>query len=396
MKKKYLFMVLFLFILLLISIYYIIYFNLNVFVLGDYKKDINVKLFNKRVNAYVEVIGEVNKEKVGNYKIKYNISYLFIKKSIYKKIVIKDNIKPEIKLNGTDKVILPIGGIYKELGFSAFDNIDGDITKRVKVSNKVNVNALGEYVITYSVNDSSGNNYNIKRNVLVKERISNLGVPVLNYHFFYDESKSESCNEGNCLDVSVFRKHLEYLKNNNFKTLTMKEFRDYMYGEIDLPKNSVLITIDDGAMGTGLHNGNKLIPLLEEYKINATLFLITGWWDINNYRSSFLDIESHTHDLHRGNACKEKKRGSEVLCYSKERVVQDLKKSIEITGSKYAFCYPFYAHDDESTIKVKEAGFDLAFIGGGSRAYKNTDKWHIPRFQIQKNITFDRFINIIN
>ena len=31
------------------------------------------------------------------------------------------------------------------------------------------------------------------------------------------------------------------------------------YGEIELPARSVLITIDDGALGTGTHNGNKLI-----------------------------------------------------------------------------------------------------------------------------------------
>ena len=40
-------------------------------------------------------------------------------------------------------------------------------------------------------------------------------------------------------------------------------------------KKSVLITIDDGALGTGIQNGNKLIPILEEYKMHATLFLIT-------------------------------------------------------------------------------------------------------------------------
>ena len=54
----------------------------------------------------------------------------------------------------------------------------------------------------------------------------------------------------------------------------MREYVDWIYGRIELPKKSVLLTIDDGAMGTGKHNGNKLNPLLEKYQINATLFLI--------------------------------------------------------------------------------------------------------------------------
>ena len=37
--------------------------------------------------------------------------------------------------------------------------------------------------------------------------------------------------------------------------------------QISIPEKSVLITIDDGAKGTGKHNGHKLIPLLEEYKM---------------------------------------------------------------------------------------------------------------------------------
>ena len=82
------------------------------------------------------------------------------------------------------------------------------------------------------------------------EEVNKQGVPVLNYHFFYDPNE-DSCDESICLEVSKFREHLEYLKNNNFKTLTIEEFRKWMYGEIEVPSKSVLITIDDGAKGTG-------------------------------------------------------------------------------------------------------------------------------------------------
>lgn len=144
-------------------------------------------------------------------------------------------------------------------------------------------------------------------------------IPVLNYHFFYDPALGESCNENICLEVSVFRQQLDYLKNNGYKTLTMDEFTKWMYGQIELPAKSVLITIDDGAMGTGNHNGNKLIPILEEYNMHATLFLISGWWDVNNYRSKNLDIQSHTYDMHQYGNCGK----GQVVCATKEELVND-------------------------------------------------------------------------
>ena len=95
----------------------------------------------------------------------------------------------------------------------------------------------------------------------------NLARSFLTRLLIYDSSLGETCNEGICLDVSKFREHLKYLKDSGYKTLTMYEFMRWMYGEIELPAKSVLITVDDGAMGTGKHNGNKLIPILEEYNM---------------------------------------------------------------------------------------------------------------------------------
>ena len=203
---------------------------------------------------------------------------------------------------------------------------------------------------------------------------------VLNYHFFYDPALGESCNENICLEVSVFRQQLDYLKNNGYKTLTMDEFTKWMYGQIELPAKSVLITIDDGAMGTGNHNGNKLIPILEEYNMHATLFLISGWWDVNNYRSKNLDIQSHTYDMHQYGNCGK----GQVVCATKEELVNDLKKSLAIVDNNNSFCFPFYSYSDVAIEGVKEAGFKMSFIGGyrkASRSIKFQDILFIRQLQ---------------
>ena len=235
----------------------------------------------------------------------------------------------------------------------------------------------------------------IKEVVVPTKKTTNIvgqGIAVLNYHFFYDSSLGETCNENICLDVSVFRQQLDYLKNNGYKTLTMEEFRKWIYGEIELPEKSVLITIDDGAMGTGIHNGNKLIPILEEYNMHATLFLISGWWDVNNYRSPNLDIQSHTYYMHQYGSCGK----GQVVCATKEELLTDLKNSLAIVDNNNSFCFPFYSYSDLSIEAVKESGFKMSFIGGNRKATRNSDKYKIPRYPIHKTTTMQQFIQMVS
>lgn len=221
-------------------------------------------------------------------------------------------------------------------------------------------------------------------------------IAVLNYHFFYDKQNGMSCNESICLDIAKFEEQLKYLKDNGYRTLTMQEFRDWMYGEIELPKKSVLLTIDDGALGTGTQNGNLLAPLLEKYESHATLFLITAWWDVENYRTAYLEVESHGDDLHVENYCSGKPRGAKALCLSKEDLQKDLKSSQQKLGTNLAFCYPFYLSNEEVRDTVEEAGFQLAFGGGNVKATRHSHKYLIPRYVIYQNITMQQFITMIS
>lgn len=86
----------------------------------------------------------------------------------HKYILKEDNIKPEITLV-ENEIVLKQGEEYKEPGFSAFDNIDGDITSKVTITSSLNSNEVGIYEINYSVTDSSGNNTEITRPIKVIE-----------------------------------------------------------------------------------------------------------------------------------------------------------------------------------------------------------------------------------
>ena len=71
-------------------------------------------------------------------------------------IIIADLTSPVITLTESS-VTLTVAGEYTEPGFSALDNVDGDITASVTVSDAVDTMTVGTYIVTYSVVDVAGN-----------------------------------------------------------------------------------------------------------------------------------------------------------------------------------------------------------------------------------------------
>ena len=219
------------------------------------------------------------------------------------------------------------------------------------------------------------------------------GIAVLNYHFFYDETKASErndCNQIICKSKSGFKAHLDYIKDNNIFTPTMKEFEMYMNKEINLPK-STLITIDDG-WRTGIGTA-----LLEEYKLNGTIFLITSWFKEINflYNKEYVEYHSHGDNLHNQGVCPGGQGGA-IKCLAKDKLLKDLALSREKLDGSTAFCYPFYEYNSYSIEVLKEAGFTMAFEGGFKKATPNTNKFKIPRYVMYDSTTVSQLKSYIN
>ncbi len=364
-------------------------------------KDEGAKASYKEKNISSDIVtnNNLDLEHIGTYEYTYTIRYKKQSKTITRIVNIVDKENPVIELNGKKEISMYVGDTYKEEGAKATDNYDKDLTDKIVTSGTVDTKKKGEYKITYTVVDSSNNSATVERIVKVVEKpkpvqtttTGGQKVAVLNYHFFYSDS-SEGCKESICFNINKFKEQLKWLKDNNYKILTMKEFVSWMYGNTSIPAKSVLITVDDGAYGTGKHNGNHLIPALEEYQANATLFLITGWWNIDNYRSSYLSVESHTNNLHIEEKCGYR---SKVNCVGYNALLEDLKQSISITNSIDAFCFPFYESTDESIRAVKDAGFKVAFVGGNRKASRSDNKYKIPRYIIYNGTTLEQFKKMV-
>jgi len=222
------------------------------------------------------------------------------------------------------------------------------------------------------------------------------GVAVLNYHAFYDETSYEeraACTTAICHSKAQFKTHLDYLKENNIFTLTAKEIEMYVDGKLQLPK-SVYITIDDGP------KTEHAVNMLTEYKMNATIFIITDWFDEEQYyKTEYIELHSHTHALHVGGLCAGG-QGSGLKCLDKETLLADFRQSREELGGTTVFCYPFYEYNNYTISVLKEAGFTMAFGGeyGDMLVKVGMDKFRLPRFVIMTTTTMwsiDQYFNSI-
>lgn len=90
--------------------------------------------------------------------------------TVERQIHYDDPVAPELTLKGESKITITEGTQWKEPGFTASDNVDGDLTGQVAVSGTVNVNKPGTYKLTYKVVDQYGNTTTLERTVTVKAK----------------------------------------------------------------------------------------------------------------------------------------------------------------------------------------------------------------------------------
>lgn len=127
----------------------------------------------------VKITSNIDDSKLGSYEIIYEVTDTEGNKGKTKRIIhIIDNTVPTLTLKGSNPFYMEIGNQYQEPGYTALDNYDGDLTEQVKVTSNVNTNKAGTYEIIYEVEDSSKNNIQKKRTVIVQEKQS--GITYIN------------------------------------------------------------------------------------------------------------------------------------------------------------------------------------------------------------------------
>jgi len=74
---------------------------------------------------------------------------------------------PDLTLIGDSEMTILLGSNYEELGATASDYYDGDLTNFIIIDGFVDTHVEGIYSITYSVTDSHNNSITLSRNIHV-------------------------------------------------------------------------------------------------------------------------------------------------------------------------------------------------------------------------------------
>ena len=113
------------------------------------------------LTADIVVVNPVNTAVAGNYTITYNVSDSegLAAQQVTRTVIVQEeavNNLPTITLNGAATITITVGDAYNDLGATASDVEDGDLTSSIVVVNNVNPMVAGNYTVTYNVTDGNG------------------------------------------------------------------------------------------------------------------------------------------------------------------------------------------------------------------------------------------------
>ena len=242
---------------------------------------------------------------------------------------------PVITLYGDNVINLCSLDDFIEPGYDAYDEIDGNITDKVKitkslhfiyyeVTNSNNLKAgIGRIVkITDDEAPSITLNGNSLINLKVGEEFNDPGVTVSD-----NCTKNVKVNVISNLDTTKSGNYVityEAVDNNGNKSQVK---RDIVVSEKDIKTGIIYLTFDDGPSS----NTNKILDILKKYNIKATFFLTNSGSDdiiLREYN------EGHTLGLHTASH-KWEIYSSEEAYFNDLNIVSERIKKLTGVDSKY-------------------------------------------------------------
>jgi peptidoglycan/xylan/chitin deacetylase (PgdA/CDA1 family) len=219
-------------------------------------------------------------------------------------------------------------------------------------------------------------------------------VPILMYHSVVEAFKRDenirSTNRAYCLPVKQFRKQMEYVRGNGYKTLHLDQVLDT---NTQIPEKSVVITFDDG----WADNYVNAFPVLKDYGLTATIFVVTGfigqtnymdWNQLREMSDAGISIQSHTTSH---------KPLTQLSVAEIEYELQTSKKTIEDALGKQAnfLSVPHGVFDNKVLKMAEDAGYQTVLTSepGYSHEYKNLPA--MKRINISGNFSIEVFSRII-
>lgn len=233
-----------------------------------------------------------------------------------------------------------------------------------------------------------------------------VNIPVLLYHHIIPEEDLipyNWLNNQSVISEENFSDQMTYLHENGYYTASLDELEGFIKGELILPKNTVVITFDDGY----LSNARFAYPIMKEYGFKGAIFMVgrtsimpqrvyspMGTQHINRYYfSRYEDVfqfEDHTFNMHYligGKAA--------VVSLSQDQIYSDLILNKYLLKTDY-IAYPYGQYNPKILNSVEKLGYKLGFstmpryVSVGEPIYK------VPRFSIYQSTSMEQFMKIVN
>ena len=255
----------------------------------------------KDISNKIKIEGDVDTSKTGSYQVDYILNYgmFYIKRT--KTIKVIDTTEPTIELLGDENIMVCGVDNYIEPGYIAMDNYDGDIT------DKVEAKAFNDH-IAYSVADTSGNIFEITRNIVIgdeeKPIISLIGnqniyLPIGSTYLEKGVSAKDNC-DGDISNLVTTSGTVDTNTTGHYRiTYSIKDSREnansimrdiYVY-DSNGGGGVIYLTFDDGPSGYT----NHILDILAKYNAPATFF-VTGVGSDSIIERAY--NEGHTIALH--------------------------------------------------------------------------------------------------
>lgn len=354
------------------------------------------KLYINSDNSYIEygIIGSNVEIELNNVDITYKTEYFPINGMdcyVYYKDV--EKIEELTKKSNSYKKYVPFNenvitnehtSLYDDNGLVYKINKGVNLPIIIKDSDKYYVEFNNKLLYINKEDSSTVKNKN------TTAQIRN-NIRTLTYHFIY--KKGDYCVDPSvCTLYETFDSQMKYLSDNDYFTMTLEDLELFLDGKIQIPKKSIVITLDDGAFV------KNAVEIVEKNKVNATMFIITSIYDVSNIKSEYMNFQSHTDNLHNNYKCKGGNQGGQLLCEKESVILEDLKTSQKKLGGSFALAYPFFDFNERAIKILKQAGFRLAFVGQydtNGYSTQKTNKMKIRRKTMYGTINMTTFVNYL-
>lgn len=196
-------------------------------------------------------------------------------------------------------------------------------------------------------------------------------VPILAYHRFGPQaSKME-------LPAADFAAQLEYLAENDYRVVRLRDIEEFLAGRRALPRRAVVITMDDGYASTYKY----AFPLLKQHGFPATVFVYTDfigardaltWAQMREMvGSGLVDIQAHskTHSNLSSRLPGESDERYRERMDAEARVPRDLLERM-LSVKVDAFAYPYGDASDVLIERLRKREYRLAAtVSPGGNAF---------------------------